>query len=110
MDEAKAAIDDGLEAAREQPEIHFAGYLQDAQKEYAEARVTEAVVLGGAIPTPEELGVEDAPYLNGIARRSARARHILDLLRHGKVAEVRPRSPRWTISTPVLVRWTTRTR
>lgn len=88
MDEAKAAIDEGLEAVRDQPEIRFAGYLQDAQKEYAEARVTEAVVTGDGIPTPEELGVEDAPYLNGIAEAIGEGRrHILDLLRHGKVAE-----------------------
>ena len=88
MDEAKAAIDEGLRAVRDQPEIRFAGYLQDAQKEYAEARVTEAVVTGDGIPTPEELGVEDAPYLNGIAEAIGEGRrHILDLLRHGKVAE-----------------------
>jgi translin len=88
MDEAKAAIDDGLEAVRDQPEIRFAGYLQDAQKEYAEARVTEAVVTGAEIPSPETIGVEDAPYLNGIAEAIGEARrHILDLLRHGKVAE-----------------------
>jgi translin len=88
MDEAKAAIDEGLDAVRDQPEIRFAGYLQDAQKEYAEARVTEAVVTGDGIPTPEELGVEDAPYLNGIAEAIGEGRrHILDLLRHGKVAE-----------------------
>lgn len=88
MDEAKAAIDEGLEAVRDQPEIRFAGYLQDAQKEYAEARVTEAVVTGDGIPTPEELGVEDAPYLNGIAEAIGEGRrHILDLLRHGKVAK-----------------------
>ena len=88
MDEAKAAIDEGLDAVRDQPEIRFAGYLQDAQKEYAEARVTEAVVTGNGIPTPEALGVEDAPYLNGIAEAIGEGRrHILDLLRHGKVAE-----------------------
>ena len=88
MDEAKAAIDDGLEAVRDQPEIRFAGYLQDAQKEYAEARVTEAVVTGAQVPTPDRLGVEDAPYLNGIAEAIGEGRrHILDLLRHGKVAE-----------------------
>lgn len=88
MDEARAAIDDGLEAVRDQPEIRFAGYLQDAQKEYAEARVTEAVVLGRPIPAPDELGVEDAAYLNGIAEAIGEGRrHILDLLRHGKVAE-----------------------
>ena len=89
MDEARAAIDDGLQAVRENPEIRFAGYLQDAQKEYAEARITEAVVSGAAqLPTPEELGVEDAPYLNGMAEAIGEARrHILDLLRHGEVAE-----------------------
>jgi len=88
MDEAKAAIDDGLEAVRDQPEIRFAGYLQDAQKEYAEARVTEAVVTGAQVPTPDRLGVEDAPYLNGIAEAIGEGRrHILDLLRHGKVAQ-----------------------
>lgn len=89
MDEARAAIDDGLQAVRENPEIRFAGYLQDAQKEYAEARITEAVVIGAPqLPTPEELGVEDAPYLNGMAEAIGEARrHILDLLRHGEVAE-----------------------
>lgn len=89
MDEARAAIDDGLQAVRDNPEIRFAGYLQDAQKEYAEARITEAVVIGAPqFPTPEELGVEDAPYLNGMAEAIGEARrHILDLLRHGEVAE-----------------------
>src|SRR6266508_2249417 len=68
MDQAKAAIDEGQLAVRDHPEIRFAGYLQDAQKEYAEARITEAVVTGvSQLPTPEELGVEDAPFLNGMA-------------------------------------------
>lgn len=89
MAEAKAAIDEGLAAVEHHPQIRYAGYLQDAQKEYAEARITEAVVTGaGALPTPEELGVEAAPYLNGMAEAIGEARrNILDLLRHGKVAE-----------------------
>ena len=87
MDQAKEAIDEGLLAARDHPEIRFAGYLQDAQKEYAEARITEAVVTGASqLPTPEELGVEDAPFLNGMAEAIGEGRrHILDLLRHGEV-------------------------
>jgi translin len=88
MDEARAAIDECAEAVRDHPEIRYAGYLQDAEKEYAEARITEAVVTGAPIPSPEELGVEDAPYLNGVAEAIGEARrHILDLLRHGRVAE-----------------------
>jgi translin len=87
MDQAKAAIDEGLLAVRDHPEIRFAGYLQDAQKEYAEARITEAVVTAvRQLPTPEELGVEDAPFLNGMAEAIGEGRrHILDLLRHGEV-------------------------
>jgi len=86
MDEARAAIDDGLQAVADHPEIRYAGYLQDAQKEYAEARLTEVVVNGGKdVPTPEELGVEDAPYLNGMAEAIGEARrHVLDLLREGR--------------------------
>jgi len=87
MDEARAALDEGLEAVQAHPDIRFAGYLQDAQKEYAEARLTEIVVNGGAeVPTPDELGVEDAPYLNGMAEAIGEARrHVLDLLREGRV-------------------------
>ncbi len=89
MDEARAAIADGLGAVADHPDIRFAGYLQDAQKEYAEARITEAIVTGATTPpSPEEVGVEDAPYLNGLAEAIGEARrHILDLLRHGKVVE-----------------------
>jgi translin len=88
MDEAKAAIDEGLEAVRDHPDIRYAGYLQDAQKEYAEARVTQAVVTRTPIPSPLELGVEDAPYLNGVAEAIGEARrHALDLLREGRVAD-----------------------
>jgi translin len=87
MDEAKAAIDEGLAAVTSHPDIRYAGYLQDAQKEYTEARLTEVVVNGGKdVPTPEELGVEDAPYLNGMAETIGEARrHVLDLLREGRV-------------------------
>jgi translin len=89
MDEARASIDAGLDAVRDHPEIRFAGYLQDAQKEFAEAKITEAVVSGATqAPTPEELAVEDAPYLNGMAEAIGEARrHTLDLLRHGRTAD-----------------------
>src|ERR1700675_1688569 len=86
MDEARTALDEGLGAAAEQPEIRSGGYLQDAQKEYAEARITEALVTGAEIPTPDIVGVEDAPYLNGMAEAIGEGRrHVLDLFRHRDV-------------------------
>jgi translin len=86
MQESAAAIREGMDAVRDHPEVAYAGFLQDAQKEYAEARVTEACVEGSEIPGPEELGVQLAPYLNGMAEAIGELRRsILDLLRKGDV-------------------------
>ena len=87
MDESAAAIREGLAAATEYLDVRFVGYLQDAQKEYAEARLTYAVVREEPLPRPGELEVvEDAPYLNGMAEAVGEGRrHILDLLRAGEV-------------------------
>lgn len=66
------------------PDLYWAGYVQDAQKEYTEARLTYALVRSEPLPSPEELVVEDAPYLNGLAEAASELRrYILDLLRHG---------------------------
>jgi len=86
MQQSADAIQEGLDATRDEPDVANAGYLQDAQKEYAEARITAAIVAGGEIPGPEEVGVQVAPYLNGMAEAIGEARrHILDLLRTGDV-------------------------
>jgi translin len=86
MEEASAAIRDGMDAVRDHPDVAYAGFLQDAQKEFAEARITEAIVDGRELPSPDELGVQMAPYLNGMAEAIGEARrHILDLLRKGEV-------------------------
>ena len=87
MGEARAALDRGLAAVEQQQDVRYAGYLQDAQKEYAEARITAALVAGEDVPRPDDLGVESAPYLNGMAEAIGEIRrHILDLLRAGDTA------------------------
>jgi translin len=87
MEQSLAAIRAGREAVREaHPGVYFAGFLQDAQKEYAEAKITEAVVTGAELPGPDELEVEIAPYLNGMAESIGEGRRaILDLLRRGEL-------------------------
>jgi len=89
MEQSRQAIEAGREAvAREHPDVYFAGFLQDAQKEYSEARLTEAVVTGTDLPKPEDLGVELAPYLNGMGESIGEGRRaILDLLRKGEIEE-----------------------
>lgn len=84
--DARSALQEGLGAVTAHPDLRSAGYLQDAQKEYAEANVTRSLVAGEGLPGPDELGVDDAPYLNGIAEAIGEGRrHILDLLRAGEV-------------------------
>jgi translin len=66
------------------PELYFAGYTQDAIKEYVEAHITYALVLGEAFPLPEALGAEDAAYTKGMAEAATELRRrALDILRKG---------------------------
>ena len=66
--------------------MRFAGFLHDAQKEFAEANLTLAFVAGLALPTAADLGVETAAYLNGMAEAASELRRqILDCLRRGEL-------------------------
>jgi translin len=86
MRESADAIREGMEAVRDELDVANAGFLQDAQKEYTEARITAAIVEGQEIPGPLELDVQPAPYLNGMAESIGELRRqILDLLRAGDV-------------------------
>lgn len=70
------------------PDLYYAGYTQDALKEYAEASITWALVGNLPLPSPEELGLENATYLNGLAEVSGELRRrCLDLLRQGYSVE-----------------------
>jgi len=84
--EAEKTLRAAQDALKPFPEIFFAGFLMDAQKEYVEARATYAIIKGETIPGPEELGIGEAPYLNGLGETVGELRRfILDLLRHGNV-------------------------
>lgn len=85
LDEARQVRDDAVAALAGHGDIYHAGFLHDAQKEYAEARTTLALLSGGAIPEPEALGVEYPAYLNGIAEAVGELRRmLLDRLRDGR--------------------------
>ncbi|MDE2766013.1 MAG: haloacid dehalogenase [Chloroflexota bacterium] len=70
------------ESRADHPDLYFTGYAQDAQKEYAEACAAYAFIAQTALPAPGDIGVEDAPYLNGLAEAASELRrYILDSLR-----------------------------
>jgi translin len=71
------------------PDIYWAGYVQDAQKEFAEAHLVAAMIRGAELPGPEELGVEHAPYLNGMAEAASELRrYVLDIMRTGDPSDM----------------------
>jgi translin len=68
------------------PDLSYAGYAQDALKEYVEAQAVYAFVTGAQLATPAELGVEPAAYLNGLAEAASEMRrHALDLMRQNRL-------------------------
>lgn len=71
------------------PDLYFAGYTQDAVKEYCEAELTVDMILGLPLPTPEDLNAENPAYLNGLTETLGELRRrCLDLLRPGYNDEV----------------------
>ncbi len=76
------------EGARVHPDLYYAGYVQDALKEFSEASIVNALVQGRPLPDPDELGVEYAAYLNGMGEAAGELRrHALDLIRQGRARE-----------------------
>jgi translin len=82
--EAQTLVDILRDELKGHPELFTAGYTQDSLKEFVEAKVTCALIQNQALQTPEELGVEDATYLNGLAEVIGELRRrTLDILRSG---------------------------
>jgi translin len=96
--ESERALRAAQEALRGCPAVAHAGFLHDAEKEYAEAVLTAALTAGldlpgpddlsGAltagleVPGPDDLGVGVPAWLNGLAEAASELRrHLLDLLR-----------------------------
>jgi translin len=87
LGEARALLDAMQTDLRDHPDIMYAGFVEDAQKEFAEANVTAALVQGQPLPAPTDLGMEWPPFLNGCGEAIGELRrHTLDLLRQGQFA------------------------
>jgi translin len=77
------------EGLSNEPDLYFSGYVQDALKEYCEAHLTVATILDNDWPTPEDLQVAFATYLNGMSEVVGELRRrIMDIMRSGHSQEV----------------------
>ena len=71
------------------PDLYYSGYAQDALKEYCEAHLTVSTILNLDWPSPEDLKVEFATYLNGMSELVGELRRrIMDIIREGHSPEV----------------------
>lgn len=88
MDEAEGLLRRAEAAVASHPDVRYAGFLGDAAKEYAEARLTAALLDGAPLPLPDDLGVEPSPYLNGLGEAVGEMRRrLLDAMRAGDLPE-----------------------
>jgi len=88
LDAAHQLAEGLIAGLKDFPDLFFAGYTQDALKEYAEASIVSALVQGGELPSPEDLEIESSTYLQGLAEAAGELRRrCLDILRHGHSAE-----------------------
>jgi translin len=83
--EAEHALREAQTALQDHPAIKHAGFLHDAEKEYAEARLTAALIAGTPLPGFEELRVGVPAWVNGLAEAASELRrNTLDRLRAGE--------------------------
>ncbi|HHC07150.1 MAG TPA: haloacid dehalogenase [Actinobacteria bacterium] len=88
--EAEALVEETNRVLAGHPELRAGGFVWDAVKEYAEARLTEALLTGRPLPLPDELGIDVVPYLKGLGEAVGELRRrLLDELRTGELASAR---------------------
>ncbi|HEY7875580.1 MAG TPA: hypothetical protein VIG64_10720 [Actinomycetota bacterium] len=86
LDDAQEQLDAARSALSEHRDMLYAGFVHDAEKEVAEARITFALVTNAPFPTVEDIGVPPAAFLKGMAESIGEIRrHILDLMRQGEL-------------------------
>jgi translin len=88
MAQAAALLAEMTNDLRDHQDIFYAGFVQDAQKEYAEAITFAALTQHRPLPTANELTIGWSAYLNGLGEAVGELRrYVLDQLRHGKFAD-----------------------
>ena len=86
LGEAQSHLDSARSSLADHSDVLNAGFIHDAEKEFAEAQITFALVNGNPLPAPDEVGVSPQAYLKGMAESVGELRrHLLDLLRKGEM-------------------------
>jgi translin len=80
-------IDEAQRGFSAHAEFSNTGFIRDAQKELAEGHLVLALVTGKPVPSPAELKVDVAAYLNGMGEAAGEMRrYLLDGMRQGDLS------------------------
>ncbi|HVB72481.1 MAG TPA: hypothetical protein VNE38_02900 [Ktedonobacteraceae bacterium] len=84
LEQAATLLNEMAEDLRDHQDIFFAGFVHDAQKEYAEAATFSALAQNRPLPLARDLAINWVPYLNGLGETVGELRrYVLDQLRQG---------------------------
>ncbi|MFC2019588.1 haloacid dehalogenase [Chloroflexota bacterium] len=84
---ARDLLSDIKQTVSAHAELANSGFVRDAQKEFAEANITLALVTGKQLPDPAGLCIDPAPYLNGMGEAVGEMRrYLLDGMRRGDLS------------------------
>jgi len=87
LQSARNLLNELEQAVADYSELSSTGFMRSAQKEFAEGSITLALVTGNQPPTPEELGIDFAAYLNGLGEAVGELRrYLLDSMRRGDLS------------------------
>jgi len=87
LQSAHNLLDEAEQAVAAYTELSHAGFIRDAQKELAEGSITLALVTRKPLPSPDELGIDSAAYLNGLGEAVGELRrYLLDNMRKGDLS------------------------
>ena len=82
--QSRELLDEMKASSNKYNELLYSGSAYDAQKEFAEAAITLAIVAGNSIPDPDTLDVGYTAYLNGMGESVGELRRqLLDRIRSG---------------------------
>jgi translin len=88
LEEARQLVQSLRDNLKDLPELFYAGYTQDAFKEYAEAALVYALIDHAEFPSPDDLNLEASTYLQGLAEAVGELRRrCLDMLLKNNPAE-----------------------
>ena len=87
LQSARSLLGEARQSVAGYTELNNTGFVRDAEKEFAEGSSTLALITGEPLPSPDELGINPAAYLNGLGEAVGELRrYLLDSMRHGDLS------------------------